>query len=401
MKIWIKILSIGVAVLLALFLASYLSLAIFGKTLLLRQLEAATHKKVSLGDFILTPPLKIEIKDLNVEGLFKADSVIIDPSMIRLCFGQLVLNRVVVDKPDLFFERKPEISTNSQAASALSQNTSSQVAVIKNVSAVPRLVFVRLEVKNGKIIFVDKAVSKEGLKLVVKNINVNISNLYSFSSGKVMSFNLKGNIPWSSGQEAGSIEADGWINFSKKDMLANLKIHGIDGIYLYPYYSYWVDLEKARIDKATLNFDSNIRGVNNNVAANCHLELVNIVRKPRTADEPEQKAERITNAVLDIFKAMNQGKVVLDFKVETKMDKPQFSFGNIKMAFESKLSKARNGFEPKDMVMLPGKLIEGAVRGGADMSRSVVEGLFAFGNAIKKAAVDVFVKPPKAQKESK
>ena len=214
-------------------------------------------------------------------------------------------------------------------------------------------------------------------------------------------FNLKGNIPWSVGQEAGTIEADGWLNFSKRDMLANLKIHGIDGIYLYPYYSYWVDLEKARIDKATLNFDTNIQGIDNNVTAVCHLELVNIVRKPRSAAEPEQKAERITNAVLDIFKAMDQGKIVLNFKVETKMDKPQFSFGNIKMAFESKLSQGRGGIEAKDIVMLPGKLLEGAVKGGADMSRSVVDGIFAFGNAIKKAAIDAFINPPKVKKESK
>ena len=88
----------------------------------------------------------------------------------------------------------------------------------------------------------------------------------------------------------------------------------------------------------------------------------------------------------------------MDFKVETKMNKPQFSFGNIKMAFESKLSQGRGGIEPKDIVMLPGKLLEGAVKGGADMSKSVIEGIFAFGNAIKKAALDAFIKPPKAKK---
>ena len=395
MKIWLRFLFIGIAILLSLFLVSYVFLASFGKTLLLRQLEELTHKKVSLDTFILTPPLRIEIKNLKIEGFLKADSILIDPSMIRLCVGQLALNNVIVNKPDLFFERKPE---DNQSKSSSAQEKAVQVVATKNTGAPLKVVFVRLEVKDGKIIFVDKAVSKDGLKLVVKNINVNMSNLYSFSSGKITSFNLKGNIPWSVGQEAGTIEAEGWLNFSKKDMLTNVKIHGIDGIYLYPYYSYWVDLEKARIDKATLNFDSNIHGIDNNVTAECHLELVNIMRKPRTADEPEQKAERITNAVLDIFKAMNQGKIVLDFKVETKMNKPQFSFGNIKMAFESKLSQGRGGIEPKDIVMLPGKLLEGAVKGGADMSKSVIEGIFAFGNAIKKAALDAFIKPPKAKK---
>jgi len=401
MKIWMKFLFVVAAVLLSLFLASYVFLALFGKSLLLKQLGELTHKKVTVDEFVLTPPLRIEIKNLKIEGLLKADSILVAPSMIKLCLGQLALNRVIINKPDLFFERKLEISADNQTNSALPEKKPTQATPEQNAEIPLRVVFVRLEVKDGKVIFIDKTVSKDGLKLVIRNINLNMSNLYSFSSGKITSFNLKGNIPWSVGQEAGTVEAEGWLNFSKKDMRVDFKIHGIDGIYLYPYYSYWVDLEKARIEKATLNFDSNIHGVNNNITAECHLELVNIVRKPRSADEPELKAERLTNKVLDLLKAMDQGKIVLDFKVDTKMDKPQFSFGNIKMAFESKLSQAHGGIEPKDIVMLPGRLLEGAVKGGSDLSRAVVDGFFAFGNAIKKAVVDPLIKAPKETKVSK
>ena len=67
------------------------------------------------------------------------------------------------------------------------------------------------------------------------------------------------------------------------------------------------------------------------------------------------------------------------------------------MAFESKLSQARGGIDPKDVVMLPGRLLEGAVKGGSDMSKSVIDGFFAFGNAITKAVVDAFIKPPRVE----
>ena len=114
MKIWMKFLFIGVTIILSLFLVSYVFLASFGKTLLLKQLEELTHKKVTVGDFILTPPLRIEIKNLEIEGLLKADRIMVAPSIIRLCLGQLALNRVIVNKPNLFFERKPEIPPDNQ-----------------------------------------------------------------------------------------------------------------------------------------------------------------------------------------------------------------------------------------------------------------------------------------------
>lgn len=398
-----KFLFIGIVLILSLFLSGYLLLAAFGKPVLIKQLQEITHRKVSVGDFTLTPPLRIEIKNLKIEGLLRTDSILISPSMFRLFFGQLALNRVIVNKPDFFFEKKSEALAESKDGAAATEKASLQQALFTQNKTIPlKVIFVRLEVRDGKIIFIDQTITKGGLKLVIRNINLNISNLYSFASGKVTSFDLKGNIPWSVGQEAGTIEAGGWLNFSKKDMQASLKIHGIDGIYLYPYYSNWVDLEKARIEKANLNFDSNIKGENNDISAECKLELTNIVRKARPPEEPEQKAERITNAVLDIFKALDQGKVVLDFTIKTKMDKPEFGFGNIKIAFESKLSHAQGGgLQPKDVVILPAKFLEGAVRGGTDMSKSVIDGIFAVGNEFRKVIVDTFGRPPKVVKQSK
>ena len=79
-------------------------------------------------------------------------------------------------------------------------------------------------------------------------------------------------------------------------MQAALKIKDIDAIYLYPYYSMWVDLEKARIEKAKLNFSADINGLNNNVNVECHLELTDMVRKPL---EPGQRRKpRLRNSLI-------------------------------------------------------------------------------------------------------
>ncbi|MBI4982731.1 MAG: hypothetical protein HZC15_06320 [Candidatus Omnitrophica bacterium] len=103
----------------------------------------------------------------------------------------------------------------------------------------------------------------------------------------------------------------------------------------------------------------------------------------------------MTDAVLDYFKALDQGKITLDFIFKTKMDRPEFSFSNIKMAFEDKLAVARGkGFKPQDVLLLPTKLLEGSVKGATELSKAVIDGTFAVGNELKKAVEEVFRKEP-------
>ena len=123
------------------------------------------------------------------------------------------------------------------------------------------------------------------------------------------------------------------------------------------------------------------------------------MRKPRPPEEPQEKAERITDAVLDMFKSMNQGKVILDFTLHTKMDRPEFGFGNIKSALEGKLRDARkgSGFKLENALAFPGKAIEGGVKGGMDLSRAVFDGVFAVGNEIKNILEGAFRKDEPAE----
>lgn len=403
MKLGIKILITTIIVLTLLFSAAYIFIALKGKVLIIKRLEDLTHKKVSVGYFDLTPPLNLTLKNLNIEGLTKVESVFISPSIPYLITGNIALNKVMIVRPDITFERNPPILTELPATTEGSKVTPTTAAQPKK-KRFPRLILKRLNIKEGKINFIDHTVGTQGIKIVVKDINFNLTNLNASPLSVITNFELKGRLPWQQGKEEGKIGAEGWLNFSKKDMQATLKIEDIDGIYLYPYYSQWVDLEKARIESAKLNFISNINGLNNNVTAECHLELTDIVRKPRSPEEPEEKAEKIASAVLDIFKALNQGKIVLDFTIRTKMDRPEFGFGNIKMAFEDKLAKAQagSGFKAEDVLMLPGKLLEGMVKGATDFSKAVIDGTFAVGNEVKKAVEDTFKKEPKeSEKDNK
>jgi hypothetical protein len=332
--------------------------------------------------------------------MIEASSVFISPSILGFFTGNIAFNEVKVTEPKITYEisAPAPAPVTAESTAGTAQSIPLAQTIQKEKPAVTqrplRLILKRVIIKNGRINFIDYSVGENGIKLTVKDIDFNLTNLYLLPRSVITNFELKGKIPWQEGQAEGKIEAEGWMNLFKKDIQATLKIQDIDGIYLYPYYSNWVDLEKARIEKAKMNFSSEIQGLNNNVTAQCHLELTDIVRRPRPPEETQEKAEKITDAVLGIFKALNQGKIVLDFTIRTKMDQPVFNFGNIKMAFEDKLAQARKGevFNAQEVFLFPTRLLEGAVKGMTNLSRAIVDGVFNVGLQVKKSVEDTFKK---------
>ncbi len=378
-----------------------LFLILQGRAYIRNKLEKFTQKKVAIETLRFIPPLTIDIKGLDIENTLKADSVVISgsiTSIVTILTGNIVLNELRIVKPEFMYQRVPRAPQTVKPSSFLPFIPGS-----KSQRLPFRFVAKRIIIKDGSIDFIDNTAGPEGIKIAVKDINFKLNNIYIFPRSTVTNIELRGKIPWRENRPPGSIEADGWLNFAKRDMQLTFKIKDIDGVYLYPYYSNWVDLEKARIDRATLNFSSNIQGFNNNVTADCHLELADIVRKPLPPEHGEQKESKITNAVIGMFKALDQGKVVLDFTIRTKMDKPEFGFGNVKMAFENKISQGMKGNSVRiiDLLRLPSNIIQGVVRGTTDLSKSVIDGTFSVGQEVKKSIEETFKREKDVQPVTK
>ncbi len=406
---WAKIAITAIVVLMCVFTAAHIFLVFWGRALIIQQLHNLTGRKVTIADFRISPPLNLYIKNLDIEGFAKADSILISPSLPSLLFGCIGLNQLKIINPELTYERLVVEEAAPPIAEALVEVTPApadkivvpEEQLVKSQLApkpqpkqikIPRFILKYAEIKNGKINFIDNTVGPQGLRIVLKGINFKLPNLYLVPRSAVAKFDLEGKIPWALGQDEGAIDLAGWINLFDKDMLASLKITKIDGIYLYPYYSQWVDLEKARIKSAKLNFTSEINGLKNNITAQCHLELTDIVRKPRPLDEQAEQAEKIADAVLDIFRTLNQGKIVLDFTIRTKMDRPEFGFENIRMAFEDKINKGK-GLTPQKALGLPAEFVDGAFKGLTDLTTAVIGGTISAGKKIAKTVKDSFKKP--------
>ena len=395
MKNW-KNVFVGIAVTVISLSCIYAFLMVKVKYMLADKLESAFGRKVNIGQLKLKPPLNLELMDLDIGGLVNIDYVYISPSIPNLLRGRVALNKVRIVKPKLSCERSLPVAQVKTSDTIVpdkpaAEKTGAETAAAKDNF---RLVIKSLKIRSGEINFIDHTADARNVTVMIKNIDLNLKDLYTYPIDVVFNFNLSGRLPWQSGEPDGKIILDGWVNPYKKDMSADLRIEDIDAIAFYQYYSTWVDLDKARIDKAKLNFSSKIKGENNDISAQCHLELTDIVRKARLPEEPQQKAERLTDAVLDMFRTMNQGRVVLDFTLHTKMDHPQFGFENIKSAFEGKLMQARtnSGLRPQDMLLWPGKMLQGGIKNGSDLTKAAVDGMFALGNGLKKFFEDAMNK---------
>ncbi len=370
----------------------YILLSLTGESIITSQIEQLTHKKTTIGHFNLSPALNLEIKDLKIEGLAKIASISISTNLPSLLTGRVIFNSLRIVSPEFtFVKATASIASGGKANTDIVSPTPTPAPAV--VTAKPReirlmpLGFRRIRIEKGVINFLDQSISASGIKIVLKDVSCKVSNLYFYPRPIATSFELKGKIPWREGQDVGQLNIDGWVNLFKKDMQVTLKIKDIDAVYLHPYYSNWVDLEKARIEKAKLNFTTDINGLNNNVSAECRLELTDMVRKPLEPGQGEEKASKLTDKVLDMFKATDQGKVELNFTLKTKMDSPQFGFGAFKMAFEERISRGLGLLSPKpeNLLALPIKIMENGVRSFTDLTRAMIDGVFAIGREITHA----------------
>jgi len=390
MKKLLKILRKAIVVFVIVFAVTFVFLLVEGKSIVAAQLAKMTHKKVSIGYVGLTLPFNIEVKNLEIPGTAKIAYASISPSIPGLLGGNIVLNDLKLVNPQFTYVRtSPDTNRAGLPVSANTENIAltSQPKIDAQLKSAPgngrylRLIIKHLAIKDAKIDFFDRTLSGDGIRITFKNINLNLTDLYIYPRSAVTRFKFDARIPWLEGQEEGKIAAEGWANLFKKDMEATLNISDIDGIYLYPYYAQWVNLEKTRIQSAKLSLDSKINSVDNKLSAACHLELNDIVFKMRPEEEMD-KSEKIATAVLGIFKALNQGKIVFNFTIKTRMTNPEFNFGYIRTAFEDRLREGMKyaKVDYSAILRVPAKRVG---RTATDLSKALYNGTFGLARVFK------------------
>jgi hypothetical protein len=376
-----------VFLILIVFIGLHTFVSIKGRELLTSKLHSVFQSEVIIGRVTTSFPLNLIVKDLEVKSWFKVKKVFAGTGIIDILGGNFILSDLRLEGIEFELEKKKR-GEEAQTPVNL-EDVAANVAQVQEDFFLPQhIILRRLSISNGSFTYIDSTKGEIPIKILVKDLNLRLDNFqWPFRASEVASLQMSGKVPWENIKEEGRIDLKGWINFYKKDMNVKIKIKDIDGVYIYPYYSSWINIDKARVEKARLDFSSDITGLNNEVNASCHLEMTQLTFKPKEEEAPEARIEKITHVVVGLLKALNQGKVVLDFNFKTKMDNPEFGLGIIQQAFKDKLSQARKNQDSGAMQIMkfPGKIIESTITGAVDLTRSVINGTVNVGKELKKA----------------
>jgi len=375
------------------FIGLHTFVSIKGRKLLTSKLHSIFQSDVIVGRVATSFPLNLIVKDLEVKSWFKVKKVFAGTGIIDILGGNFILSDLKLEGIEFELEKKKrgdQTQTQAQTQIPVSLETvTANVAQVQEDFFLPQhIILRRLIISNGSFTYIDSTKGEIPIKILVKDLNVRLDNFqWPFRASEVVSLQISGKVPWENIKEEGRIDLKGWINFYKKDMNVKIKVKDIDGVYIYPYYSSWIDIDKARVEKARLDFSSDITGLNNEVNANCHLEMTQLTFKPKEEEAQQARIEKITKIVVGLLKALNQGRVVLDFNFKTKMDNPEFGLGIIQQAFKDKLYQARKNQDSGalQIIKFPGKIIESTITSAVDLTKSVINGTVVVGKELKKA----------------
>jgi hypothetical protein len=345
-----------------------------GKGMLEGRLEKALGREVTIAEAGISFPFTVVLKEVEVPGLLKIDEAAVYPAITSLLKGKLAVNRIDLISPYLIYVKSVD-------ARPLERSGKSGI------------ICRQLNIKYGKVDFIDRTIPQKEHKVSVRDVRVEFSIFSSGQSSDTVRFNIEGIIPERDYSDPCRITAEGWINASRKDAQISLNVIGFEAWYVYPYLSGALKLEKANLEKASLNFTGSFFGLNNNLTADCRLELADIFFKPHPVGQPIPREEEMALLVLDVFHSLDQGKVYLDFTVKTQLDKPEIDYSLIGKAFEEKLSRGLKieKFNAEKIVVLPRKFLRSTLLGAVNISRSVIGGTKQVGTSLKDEIIDTFI----------
>jgi hypothetical protein len=392
-----------------------------GTRIVRSQLKRMFHHSVKIGSISSAFPFDLIIDNLEVEGVCKVRRAIVSGGVLDIFSGNIVLSELTLINAEINVgktAKKPAQETEKPESEAAKQNVASSIppqpketsfkvpasaavteasgnlSAEEDSSSVPYFFVKKLIIADSSVNFSAPGKDENGVKMTIKMINGLARNIQFPAVNRVITtFNVAGSIPWMNLKEEGKVELTGWMNLVDKDMLADLKMRDVDALFFYPYYRDWLDMQKANVGKAKVNFQSHITGLKNDVTMDCRLELAELQFKERKEGEAECKEEKIASAVFNILQACNKGGIVLDFKMRTQMDSPEFAFGAIRSAFETKVTQAvqqeSNRFS---LLKTPARVVGGTLKSAADLTRSLIGGTVGFGSEIASAFKHAFQK---------
>ena len=309
------------------------ALLAFGKAIIISQIEKNLKTKASLERVTFGLPLSINIDKLNIDGLLKADSISVSPSILGFLAGRIVLSNLKLIRPEITLIKSAEGRLNLPRFAAKGKQ--------------PPILLAGLRIKEGKFIFVDKKLDPNGYRVVVDNINVNISRIAFPPASLYANFEASAVLVNGASQPAGQAAASGWIDFGPKNMDGKFELRDVEAAVLAPYYKNIVPGKK--LYSAKLNFTADLKAKSNDLLVKCRLEFSNLVYEKEAEEQDKKQTIDIFSEALGIF-SDTSGKLTFDFSINTKLDNPRLDLINLKGSIAQAAAQNIASQPPEDVI---------------------------------------------------
>jgi ABC-type antimicrobial peptide transport system permease subunit len=310
MRIIVKraILSV-VVIFLIVFICGFVFVLVAGKALLQSQLAQALKKEVRFSTVRLSPFGTLEIRDLEIPNFATIDKVSISPLIIGFAKKRAVLGRVGFSRPRISIHRLSDGSWDLPPV--IQEQMRNQGA-----KSQPPVLISGLAVNDGSVTFSDET-KTPAFNFGVKNLNLDVGNKILSFNPILTRFRVKGEVVTKPDKPVSVFAAEGWVDFLRKDMKGMVNLSDLDAVYFLPLYSKYMT---SNLRNAILSFKSDLVAHSNDLIANCHLGIRDLVFE-KAKDETAP-----TISFLDIVTGGLQTEnkeVNVDFVIKTKLDNPR------------------------------------------------------------------------------
>jgi hypothetical protein len=299
------------------FICSGIAIALYGKNIVVSQIEKNLKMKASLASMSLSLPFNINLTDVKIGNLLAADRIIVSPNILGVFSGKIILTGLTIINPVINIEQYANGTLN--------------LPKLEHKAKSPPLLLTGLTVENGRFTFIDKKISSDGFRIIMDNVNARIYKVMLPPTSLNTKFRLSTSFIRPDGSSLGNASASGWVDFGPKDMDAILEIKDLDIAYFHPYYGNIISDKKLL--SARLNLASNLKAENNNLTVVSDFRLSDLVyaKEEDVAKEREQSYFDLAKNALDIF-SDEKGNLDLEFTINTKLDNPDISSDELKKA---------------------------------------------------------------------
>ncbi|MBU0504019.1 MAG: DUF748 domain-containing protein [Candidatus Omnitrophota bacterium] len=314
MKRIIKILFWVVGVIIAIFILLSIAVALFAKPIVISQIEQNLKLKTSLDSLSLGFPLSVNIRNLNIRSLAKVEEVSLKPSLLAFLAGKIVLNELRVIKPEITL--------------VMDKSGKFNFSLPENKGKRPPVFLAGLDIRLGKVFFIDRKIDPAGYKITLSGINVKVSKVAFPITSLSANFNVSAML--GENAEKGSVTASGWIDFGPKNMEGRVELKDIEMTYFTPYFQGLQDSPLAgfTVSSAKLNASSDLKAVNNNLTAKCRIKVMNLsseftfkTKLDKPSIDPNMIKQQVVGAIAsNIFEQLPQkiAENPEDFKKQMK-----------------------------------------------------------------------------------